>query len=84
MRILNEPTAALLCYVHNTPSMKGKMVLIVDIGGGTSDITILQCGPDGVNTVKSTVGNEFNLSISVDIHVDSMIPLCTECIFVHR
>lgn len=59
MRIINEPTAAALAYGLNknkSTTKKEQNVLIVDIGGGTTDFSIL-CIDDGVFEVKSTAGD---------------------------
>lgn len=55
-RIINEPTRASLAYGLDK---KGEeTVLIVDIGGGTSDFSILEVG-DGTFETLSTDGNRF-------------------------
>lgn len=56
LRIINEPTAAALAY--GLDKKKEETVLIVDIGGGTSDFSILEVG-DGTFEVLSTDGNRF-------------------------
>ena len=53
-RIINEPTAAALAYGIDTEK-EGKFV-VVDLGGGTYDITILEIA-DGVFEVLSTSGD---------------------------
>lgn len=54
-RIINEPTAASLAYGMDKKDNESK-ILVFDIGGGTSDISILEIG-DGVFEVKSTDGD---------------------------
>ncbi len=56
LRIINEPTAAALAY--GLDKKKEETVLIVDIGGGTSDFSVLEVG-DGTFEVLSTDGNRF-------------------------
>lgn len=56
LRIINEPTAAALAYGLETKNDKEINIFIVDIGGGTSDFTILSI-EDGVYEVKATAGN---------------------------
>ncbi|PCI27828.1 molecular chaperone DnaK [Candidatus Kaiserbacteria bacterium] len=57
LRIINEPTAASLAYgIGNDKANKGQNVLIVDIGGGTSDFTVLRID-EGVFHVKATGGD---------------------------
>lgn len=54
LRIINEPTAAALAY--GIEQSGDKKIVVYDIGGGTSDVSILDLG-DGVFEVKSTAGN---------------------------
>ena len=54
-RIINEPTAAALAYGLDKKSQDAK-ILVLDTGGGTTDISILEIG-DGVFEVKSTDGD---------------------------
>jgi len=57
LRIINEPTAAALCYGLGTEKLtKEKKVLIFDLGGGTFDVTVLDI-VDGVYDVKATGGD---------------------------
>ena len=54
LRIINEPTAAALAYGMDK---KGhETVLVVGLGGGTFDVSILDVG-DGVVEVRSTAGD---------------------------
>jgi molecular chaperone DnaK len=53
-RILNEPTAAALAYGHATA--QGKRIAVVDLGGGTYDVTIMIV-EDGVFEVLATTGD---------------------------
>ncbi len=55
-RIINEPTAAALSYGYNIDSDKEKIIVVADIGCGTSDFTTLEIG-SGVVEVKSTNGD---------------------------
>ena len=41
LRTINEPTAAAIAYGLNGDNVKGRNVLIFDLGGGTFDVTIL-------------------------------------------
>ena len=54
-RIINEPTAAALAYGLDKND-KDQIIAIVDFGGGTTDISILELG-GGVFEVKSTAGD---------------------------
>ena len=53
-RIINEPTAAALCY--GLDKKTDEKVLVFDLGGGTFDVSVLEIG-DGVVEVISTSGN---------------------------
>jgi molecular chaperone DnaK len=56
LRIINEPTAAALCYgLSNTDN---QTIAVFDLGGGTFDISILEIS-NGVFEVKSTNGDTF-------------------------
>lgn len=55
IRILNEPTAACLCYGLNKQNDNHK-VLIFDLGGGTFDVSILNIN-NGIFEVLSTNGD---------------------------
>lgn len=55
LRIINEPTAAALAYgIDKTET--DKTIAVFDLGGGTADCSILECG-DGVFEVLSTNGD---------------------------
>ncbi|MDD3626643.1 MAG: molecular chaperone DnaK [bacterium] len=57
-RIVNEPTAAALAY--NLDKAKDEKIAVFDLGGGTFDISILELGSEGGETVfevKSTNGD---------------------------
>lgn len=55
LRIINEPTAAALAYGIDK-SDKDENIVVYDIGGGTSDVTVLNFG-GGVFEVISTNGD---------------------------
>ena len=54
LRIINEPTAAALAYVHDR--RKNATIAVYDFGGGTFDISIVHIDRD-VGEVRSTRGN---------------------------
>ncbi len=53
LRIINEPTAAALSY--GLRHEENQIVIVLDLGGGTYDVSILELG-DGVFEVRSTSG----------------------------
>ena len=55
VRLLNEPTAAAICY-GQTNDVDGKILLVFDFGGGTFDVSVLEIG-DGVIEVLATAGD---------------------------
>lgn len=55
LRIINEPTAAAIAYGLDNISSKEKHILICDIGGGTTDFSILTV-EDGLFEVRATCG----------------------------
>lgn len=59
LKLLNEPSAAALAYIHENPSSKERMILIYDLGGGTFDVSI----------VKTYGGRIQVLSVSGDTHL---------------
>jgi len=56
LRIINEPTAAAIAYGLDNMTSKERHILIVDVGGGTADCTVLSV-EDGIFEVKSTAGH---------------------------
>jgi L1 cell adhesion molecule like protein len=56
-RIINEPTAASLCYnLQTTAKEEEKNILVYDLGGGTFDVSLLTI-EDGIFEVKATSGD---------------------------
>ncbi len=56
LRLLNEPTAAALAYGFKKDLQK--KIAVFDLGGGTFDVSILECG-EGVYESLGTAGNTF-------------------------
>jgi molecular chaperone HscC len=54
-RLLNEPTAAALAYEFNREDDLNTL-LVFDLGGGTFDVTVLECF-DGVVEIKASSGD---------------------------
>ncbi len=63
LRIINEPTAAALAYVHD--KREPSTIAVYDWGGGTFDISILRVGED-IAEVLSTRGNNLLGGADVD------------------
>lgn len=57
LRIINEPTAASLAYGWNKNLKDKKHVLILDLGGGTFDVSILTIYDGSLFEVRSTAGD---------------------------
>jgi len=53
MRIINEPTAAALCYGIQSKKQKAQHVMVYDLGGGTFDTSIIEINGDVVEVVAS-------------------------------
>ena len=58
LRIINEPTAAAIAYGIDKKGKGERNILIADIGGGTTDFSILTI-EDSVFEVKATAGDTF-------------------------
>lgn len=56
LRIINEPTAAAIAFGLDKTQEKEKNILIFDIGGGTSDVSVLTI-ENGLFEVKATGGD---------------------------
>ncbi|KAH0789662.1 heat shock-related 70 kDa protein 2 [Histomonas meleagridis] len=56
IRIINEPTAAAIAYGIQNKTTKKNNILVYDLGGGTFDVTILEC-ENKEFTVLATRGN---------------------------
>ena len=56
VRMVNEPTAACLAYGLDKISRKLLKICVLDLGGGTFDVTIMEFG-EGVVEVLSTAGD---------------------------
>ena len=56
-RLLTEPTAAALAYGRETMGEEST-ILVVDLGGGTFDVSVLQCF-EGVMEVRAAAGDSW-------------------------
>lgn len=63
VELMDEPTAAAIAYGFDF--QKPQMITVVDVGGGTTDIAIIQTGK-GLVTVISTAGSSITGSADVD------------------
>lgn len=53
LRIINEPTAAALCYAIYNKKLDNYKLMIYDIGGGTFDISMVEINRDIVEVIAS-------------------------------
>jgi molecular chaperone DnaK len=63
VELMDEPTAAAIAYGFDF--QKPEMICVVDVGGGTTDIAIIQTGK-GLVTVLSTAGSSITGGADVD------------------
>ena len=56
LRIINEPTAAAIAYGLDKKSKEKKNILVVDLGGGTFDVSLLTINNETIE-VKATSGD---------------------------
>lgn len=56
LRIINEPTAAILAYGLDKRDGPTQNVLVFDLGGGTFDVSVVELD-EGIFEVKSTAGD---------------------------
>jgi len=65
LRIINEPTAAAIAYGIDKISDDKRIIIVIDIGGGTTDISLLSL-EEGVFEVITTSGNSNLGGIDID------------------
>ncbi|XP_031347693.1 heat shock 70 kDa protein-like [Photinus pyralis] len=58
LKIMSEPTAAALAYVHKNQITDCGNILVFDLGGGTFDVSVISIKGKDI-TVKATSGNTF-------------------------
>jgi molecular chaperone DnaK (HSP70) len=56
LKLINEPSAAALAYIHETESVNQRTILIYDLGGGTFDVSIVRAHSRNI-TVLSVSGD---------------------------
>jgi molecular chaperone DnaK len=54
VELLDESTAAALAYGYSKRSKKRNVIAVVDVGGGTTDVTILEVGGDYVGVLGTS------------------------------
>jgi molecular chaperone DnaK (HSP70) len=72
IRLINEPTSASFAYGLNSSLNNNERILVLDIGGGTTDITILEKTDDLFSVIHSyglndLGGNDFTNVIYTDM-----------------
>jgi molecular chaperone DnaK (HSP70) len=75
-RILNEPTAAALCYVTQR-EVGEQRVLVFDLGGGTFDVSVVRCGPE-VTEVLASHGDTALGGDDMDAALSAHLRRCVE------
>ncbi|MBN1114833.1 MAG: Hsp70 family protein [Oligoflexia bacterium] len=53
VRIINEPTAAALCYGLHNKGLENNHVMVYDLGGGTFDISVIEINDDIIEVIAS-------------------------------
>jgi molecular chaperone DnaK (HSP70) len=76
IRIINEPTAASLAYGFKTKQAeKDENLVVIDIGSGTTDITVLTLTTDYMFDILATGGNTRLGGIDIDCMLyDRLLP----------
>ncbi|KAH9299405.1 hypothetical protein KI387_031087 [Taxus chinensis] len=74
MHIINEPTAAAICYGFNAPQGQKKNVLVFDLGGGTFDVSIVTV-ETGKIEVKAVGGD---MHLGGEDFDDKLVDYCVE------
>jgi molecular chaperone HscC len=72
-RIINEPTAAALAYGLHERSREAKVV-VMDLGGGTFDVTVLEL-IEGVVEIQSSAGDA---NLGGEDFSEALVRLCAE------
>ena len=55
INMINEPTAAAICYAKDKELSEGANVMVYDLGGGTFDVSVVSITAEGIKVV-STAG----------------------------
>ncbi|MGN0449057.1 MAG: Hsp70 family protein [Ruminococcus sp.] len=51
--MINEPTAAAICYISKKECNEKQNIMVYDLGGGTFDVSIVSFGKEGSNVVAT-------------------------------
>lgn len=57
LRIISEPVAAAMAFSFDKQIYDGRTILIFDLGGGTTNVSVVIVDEGGIFEVKSTSGN---------------------------
>ncbi len=83
--LIEEPQAAFYAWVEDNPAAKRKSllaannsVLVFDIGGGTTDFTLIQVGEDGESFERTAVGDHLllggdNIDLTLAVAVEKRL-----------
>ncbi len=69
LRIINEPTAAAIAYMHLENKYDEKNILVFDLGGGTFDVSILKM-QNKIIAVEATAGDNIGGKNFDDVLID--------------
>jgi molecular chaperone DnaK len=74
-RILNEPTAAALCYARCDDSADARTVMVYDLGGGTFDVSIVRSQGDTTEVLAShgdtaLGGDDFDMKLAAWLRME--------------
>ena len=60
IRIINEPNAAILSYIYHQDSTATELILVIDCGGGTTDMSLIEVDTtDMIFEVKNVCGDNY-------------------------
>lgn len=85
MILLEEPQAAFYAWIESNPPQKrrsllatGNTILVFDIGGGTTDFTLIKVGEDGESFERTAVGDHLllggdNIDLTLAVQVEKRL-----------
>jgi molecular chaperone DnaK len=74
MRIINEPTAAVVAFLDDHPEIRTGRLLVVDVGGGTVDCTLVEVQGTKSVVLESKGSSEVGGEVITDILVSKKKP----------